>query len=186
MPEIRKCDGCSQLNKKKKTNPCNLGFSCKFDKATKIFLRPSKCRKKIIKEDPKKELKKYKERAIDAFQMWVRYRDNFTCCTCGFHIDKDNKEAKKLVHGGHFLSRKFTQLLLDPKNCHAQCRTCNGLQDWLGISPKYILFMLNRYGKEVFEYLTSKLDKKVEYTIEDWKNLAIYWEKQLQEIKKKS
>lgn len=179
----RTCNGCTQLNKKRKTSPCQIGFNCVYDKNNKIFIRPNKCKNKIIKVNPAKELKKYKERAIDAFQMWIRYRDNWTCCCCGFHIDSNNKEAKKLLHAGHFISRKFETLLLDPKNVHAQCRTCNGMQDWLGINPRYIIYLFKKYGLEVFEYFSSKMSLKNKYSLDDWKQLAIFWEQKLSDIK---
>ncbi|MCM1260601.1 MAG: recombination protein NinG [Staphylococcus sp.] len=186
MPEIRKCDGCSKLNKRKKNEPCELGFNCVFDKTKKVFIRPSKCKKKIVKEDPKKELKKYKERAIDAFQKWIRYRDNFTCVVCGFHIDKNDKQAFSLIHAGHFISRKIEQLLLDPKNCHGQCRTCNYLQDKISLDPRYIIYLFNKFGVEIFNYFDEKIrGKHNKYELEDWKKLAEYWENQLKEIKEK-
>lgn len=182
--KINKCDGCCKLNKKRKSNPCEINFNVIYDKVNKIFIRPNKCKKKILKIDPKKETRRYKDRAIDAFQMWIRYRDNWKCCCCGFQINPKEKDAKKLLHAGHFISRKFETLLLDEKNVHAQCRTCNGMQDWLGINPKYIIYLFNKYGLSVFEYFYNKMNNKKKYTSEEWKQLAIYWETKLEEIKK--
>lgn len=186
MKAVRKCDNCAKLNKKRKTNPCELGFNSIYDKENKVFVRPNKCKKKIEKENPKKELKKVKERAIDAFQKWVRYRDNFTCVVCGFHIDKNDKEATKLIHGGHYISRTINNLLLDPKNCHAQCRNCNFLQDKLGINPKYTLYLFDKYGREVFQYFFEKIigNQTKVYDYDYWKNQMEYWEEKLKEIKK--
>ena len=185
MSKVRNCEGCTYLNKKRKTNPCNKDLPAVYDATNNLYTRPNKCKEKIKKVDPKKEFKKLKEQVIDLFQMYIRYRDNWKCCCCGFFIDPKNQEAKKLLHAGHFLSRKFSQLIMDEKNCHAQCRTCNGLQDWLGINPKYTLFMINKYGKEVFEYFIEKLNSKEELTPEDWLKLKDHWQDKLdKEIKR--
>lgn len=179
MSKVRNCEGCKYLNKKRKTKPCDKEFIVIYDSANKIFIRPNKCKEKFKKVNPKKEFKKLKEQVIDLFQMYIRYRDNWKCCCCGFFIDPKNKEAKKLLHGGHFISRKFENLLLDEKNCHAQCRTCNGKQDWLGISPKYMIYMFNRYGVSVFEYFNNKLKESKKYTEDDWLKLKDYWQNKL-------
>lgn len=179
MSKVRNCEGCEYLNKKRKTNPCNKDFIVIYDKENKIFIRPNKCKEKFKKVNPKKEFKKLKEQVIDLFQMYIRYRDNWKCCCCGFFIDPKNPEAKKLLHGGHFISRKFESLLLDEKNCHAQCRTCNGKQDWLGISPKYIIYLFKKYGLEIFEYFDKKIEENKKFTQEDWIKLKDYWQEKL-------
>lgn len=178
---INKCDGCEKLNKRKKNSPCEMNFNCVFTNG--IYKRPSKCKKKFIKVDPKKELKRYKEKAINAFQTYIKYRDNWECIVCGLKVDPKKSEQRKLMHAGHFLSRKFSQLLLDEKNCHAQCRNCNGKQDWLGVDPKYLKYILNKYGIEVLDYYIQKLEEKRDYTLEDWINISQYWENKLNEMK---
>lgn len=184
MSKIRICDGCQFLNKKKKTSPCNKGLLVSYDINQKIFIRPNKCKTKEKKQNPKKEFIKLKEQVIDLFQMYIRYRDSWKCCCCGFFIDPKEKDAKKLMHAGHFISRKFENLLLDENNCHAQCRTCNGLQDWLGINPKYIIYLFKKYGIEIFEYLSKKQSEKKKHTIEEWQQLKKYWQNKLnKEIK---
>lgn len=181
---IRTCEGCINLNKKKKTKPCDI-FNCKYDIEKNIYIRPSKCKNKIKKIDPKKELKRIKEEAIDLFQTYIRYRDNFTCCCCGFSVSKDDKDAKKLVHAGHFISRSISNLLLDEKNCFAQCRSCNYLQDKVSVNPKYILFLIEKFGKDIFEYYYNKIfkEEKIERDYNYWLEQKEYWLKKLQEIK---
>ena len=130
-------------------------------------------------------IKKVKEEAIELFQTYIRYRDDFTCCTCGFHIDKDHKDAKKLVHAGHFISRKISALLLDEKNCFAQCRTCNYLQDKVSVNPRYILFLIEKFGPEIFEYYYSKIYTKdeTERDLDYWIKQRDYWKAKLEEFK---
>ena len=180
---IKTCNGCQYLNKKRKTNPCNIDLPAVYDAKNCIYKRPSSCKSKPKKIDPKKELQKIKDQVIDAFQTYIRYRDNFTCCCCGKQIDKNDPEAKKMIHAGHVISRKIKQLLLDEKNCHAQCRTCNYLQDKLGISPKYLSFLIKKYGNNIFDYYIEKINNDCDINWQEEKNK---WEKKLYEIKKMS
>lgn len=183
---IRNCEGCQFLNKKKKTNPCKKDFKVVYDSKNGIYRRPSLCKIKEKKINPAKQLKKIKEEAIDLFQTYIRYRDNFTCCTCGFSVSSSDKDAKKLIHAGHFISRKISSLLLDEKNCFAQCRTCNYLQDKVSVNPRYITFLINKFGPEIFEYYYKKIfnEPKIERDLQYWEEQRNYWAKKLKEVKK--
>lgn len=182
---IRTCNGCQYLNKKRKTNPCNLDLLAVYDAKNGIYKRPSSCKNKPKKVNLKKELQKLKDEVIDLFQTYIRYRDNFTCCCCGVVIDKTNPDFKKLIHAGHFITRTCKQLLLDEKNVNAQCRDCNGQQDWKGIDPRYCNYMVEKYGPEVFVYLQKKKEQEwVEPTLEEWQELKKYWTKKLEEVRK--
>ena len=186
MPTIRSCEGCEYLNKRKKTHPCKKDFKVVYDSNSGIYKRPFSCKNKVKKFNPRKELKKIKEEAIDLFQTYIRYRDNFTCCCCGYHVDKNNSEAKKLIHAGHFISRKITNLLLDEKNCFAQCRTCNYLQDKVSVNPKYIMFLINKFGTEIFNYYYDKIynEEKIDRDLDYWIEQRDYWKSKLEEVKK--
>ena len=170
---MRFCNGCTQLDKRLK-NPCKKGFNAVIGKVETI--RPTQCKKKYKKE---KEID-YKKVAVDNFQMYIRYRDNWTCVVCGKHIDPNDPQAKMLLHGGHYISRIKTSLLLDEKNCHGQCRECNGRQNWEGIDPRYTQYLIRKYGIEILDYLNKK---KNEIYKPNWKELAEYWEQKLNEIK---
>ena len=181
---IRTCNGCEYLNKKRKTNPCNKDLPAVYDAKNGIYKRPSSCKNKPKKSDPKKELQKIKDEVVDLFQTYIRYRDNFTCCCCNYHVDKDNPEAKKLMHAGHFISRTVKQLLLDEKNVNAQCRDCNGQQDWKGVDPRYCSYLVNKYGPDIFDYFQMK--KTIpwsEPTFEEWVKLRDFWKLKLEEFK---
>lgn len=177
---IKTCNGCQYLNKKRKTNPCNIDLPAVYDAKNCIYKRPSSCKSKPKKIDPKKELQKIKDQVIDVFQTYIRYRDNFTCCCCGKQINRRNPEAKKLMHAGHFITRSCKQLLLDEKNVNAQCRDCNGQQDWKGIDPRYCSYMVKKYGPLIFDYLQEKKEQEwIEPDMEGWKELLIYWQAKL-------
>ena len=182
---IRSCEGCEFLNKRKKSSPCQKDFKAVYDSKSGIYKRPSSCKNKSKKVNQKQQLKKIKEEAIDLFQTYIRYRDDFTCCCCGFHIDKNHKDAKKLLHAGHFISRKISSLLLDEKNCFAQCRTCNYLQDKVSVNPRYILFLIEKFGPEIFEYYYNKIynEPKIERDLDYWTKQRDYWKAKLEEFK---
>ena len=172
---MRFCEGCTQLNKRLK-NPCQKGFEAVKGKVSVI--RPSKCKKKYQKA---KEID-FKKLAVDYFQMYIRYRDNWTCVVCGKHIDPQDPQAKMLLHAGHYISRIKTSLLLDEKNVNAQCRECNGHQNWEGIDPRYTQYLIRRYGTEVLEYFNQK---KNEICKPNWQELAEYWKNKLEEIRRR-
>jgi len=95
-----------------------------------------------------------------------------------------NPEAKKLMHAGHFISRTVKQLLLDEKNVNAQCRDCNGQQDWKGVDPRYCSYLVNKYGPDIFDYFQLKKSIPwVEPTLEEWIKLRDFWKAKLEEFK---
>ena len=180
----RTCEGCQYLNKKRKTNPCNKNFLAVYDATNRIYIRPFSCKNKPKKIDLKKELKKVKEETINLFQTYIKYRDNWTCVVCGLKVDYKDSEQRKLMHAGHFISRSVKQLLLDEKNVNAQCRTCNGQQDWIGIDPRYCAYMLNKYGNDIFNYLVLKKQESwIEPDLQKWRELRDYWKNKLGEVK---
>lgn len=182
---MRVCGECGAIDRRKDP-PCKFGFPCYVSEKTGALIRPSKCKKKIISATKArtKAVKDAKKRAIDAFQMWVRYRDNWTCCVCGKHIDPTMEGAKNLMHAGHYISRKYTSLLLDPKNVHAQCKECNGAQNWVGMDPRYTKYMVTKYGPEILDYLYQKQHEIKKISHAEWAELAEYWSAELEKIKK--
>lgn len=178
---MRFCNGCTQLDKRLKT-PCKKGFDAVIGKVSTI--RPSKCKKKYKKGAEESLTKKYKNIAIDNFQTYIRYRDNWTCVVCGKKIDPDTKESKMLMHAGHYISRTKTALLLDEKNVHAQCRECNGQQNWEGIDPRYTRYLISKYGTQILDYFDNKKNEIVQLSNAQWQELATFWEEKLKEAKK--
>lgn len=175
---MRFCDKCSQFDKRVK-NFCKKGFEVVIGK-TGFGIRPSKCKKKYKKSKPIN----WKEIAVDNFQMYIRYRDNWTCVVCGKHIDPTEKNAKMYIHAGHYISRSKTSLLLDEKNVNAQCRECNGFQNWEGIDPRYTKYLINKYGADILDYFAKKKNEIVQISNEQWKELASFWQNKLEQIKR--
>lgn len=182
---MRVCGQCGNLDKRKNP-PCRAGFRCYKSEKSEEYIRPANCKKKIVKESiaRRRNIANIKNKAIDSFQMWVRYRDNWTCVVCGKKVNPDAQGAKNEMHAGHYISRKYKSLLLDPINVHAQCKVCNGYQNWVGIDPRYTKFMIDKYGKDVLNYLYQKQHEIKKISNSDWEYLAEYWEGELDKIKK--
>lgn len=174
---MKYCNGCTECDGRKNP-PCKKGFQAYKSEKSGQIIRPSKCKKKYRQV---KEIK-YKEKAVDAFQMYIRYRDNWTCCCCGKHIEPESEGAKKEMHAGHYISRSKLSLLLDEKNVHAQCRECNGKQNWEGIDPRYTQYIINKYGIDILDYLSTKKREIVKIDKKEWENLFYFWQNKLNEM----
>lgn len=111
--------------------------------------------------------KKVKEKAIDAFQMWVRWRDNFTCITCGTKVDPYSETAKMMMHAGHYIGRGNENVVFHEKNVNAQCRNCNGKENWTGDKNPYALKLIEKYGPDILQELENAKTHDHNYSISD-------------------
>ena len=180
---MRTCGQCGNLDKRKNP-PCKVGLPCYKSEKTGEYIRPNKCKKKALKAkiSRKMAIKNARNRAIDAFQMWVRYRDNWTCVVCGKHIDPGQEGAKQLMHAGHYISRKYKSLLMDPKNCNSQCRSCNWKQNLEGVDERYTKYVIDKYGASILDYYNKKKNEIKKISSYEWEELANYWENELKKI----
>lgn len=124
-------------------------------------------RKKLV------PLTKLIKKLDDVFQTVIRYRDNFTCITCGRKFPRGERAQ---LHAGHFVSRKIYATRWDEENIAAQCAGCN-LKQSLGdveIIHKFEQQLKARYGEDVVEDLFRRkhqifklnrawLEEKIEY-----------------------
>ena len=96
---MRKCENCSKL----KGKYCAAGFSPIICKWTGAILRPSRCKKKYktTKRQYALTWKKALAKLDDEFQMYIRWRDGWTCKTCGKSVDPNNHNANATIHAGH-------------------------------------------------------------------------------------
>lgn len=91
----------------------------------------------------------------DVFQMYIRYRDNFTCISCGCKYlvgDKLN------FHAGHYISRGIYATRWDEENVNGQCRVCNGKQNWGDMETiyRYTMNIKQKYDSQVVDRLLQK------------------------------
>lgn len=90
----------------------------------------------------------------DLFQMYIRERDGWKCCTCGKVLLKD----KTNMHAGHFISRRHYSTRWDDTNVHSQCAGCNLKQSFGDVETitKYESFLKLKYGASKVDDLIQK------------------------------
>lgn len=101
----------------------------------------------------RKNISYYKNILSPLHQLVARIRDtddqgNGYCITC-------NKPLHfSLWDGGHCIDRKYNGTLYDPRNCHLQCKWCNGK---LNKGEQYLhgTYINNRYGEGTFDELKA-------------------------------
>lgn len=91
---------------------------------------------------------------------YVRWRDNYTCITCG---------SKKNSQCGHYVSRKYFATRFDLRNCNCQCMACNVFLH--GNMDEYAMKLKEKYGKNVLEELNELKHTPVKFTIEELQDL---------------
>ena len=112
----------------------------------------------------------------DVFQMYIRYRDNFKCITCGAQYPWGERTK---LHAGHFISRGIYATRWDEQNVNAQCAGCNLMQSLpdVEIIHNYEVALEAKFGKGTVDRLlakkhtTHKLNRgQLEADIEYYKN----------------
>lgn len=91
----------------------------------------------------------------DVFQMCIRYRDNFTCITCGKKFPRGERTQ---CHAGHYISRGIYSTRWDEENVNCQCAGCN-LKQSRGdaeVWHRYELALEGKYGKGTVDRLLEK------------------------------
>lgn len=180
---MRDCKGCSKITEQ----GCSLGFEAIKSEKQDLWIRPNKCNKKYrekgkLEVKARKDYKKLVAKLDDLFQMWIRYRDNWTCCCCKTHIPSNSEGAKAKMHAGHYIGRKVLSLRWDPKNVHAQCSTCNMQQNYYGIDPRYTKLLIDKYGIGILDYLDKKKHEQVKFTLEELEEKIIYYKEKIKQL----
>lgn len=103
-------------------------------------------------------LPKLVKKLDDVFQMCIRYRDNFTCITCGRKFPKGERTQ---CHAGHYISRGIYSTRWDEENIAAQCQSCNLKQSLADVETihKFEQQLKLRYGEDVIDRLFEKKHK---------------------------
>lgn len=115
---------------------------------------------KKIKKLKKKTTSQLKKELDRLFSIYIRKKNAdengiAQCVTCG------TRKHWKELQNGHYESRSHLSLRFDETNCNVQCQVCN---IWKGGNyTAYVLFMLNKYGKEHLEMLDRKKYEVTKY-----------------------
>lgn len=90
----------------------------------------------------------------DVFQMCIRYRDDFTCITCGKKFPRGERTQ---CHAGHFISRGVYATRWDEENVNCQCAGCNLKQSLADTET------ITRYAKELeLKYGAGTVDRLIQ------------------------
>lgn len=120
--------------------------------------------------------KTLKKKLDDVFSIYIRLRDSddngiFRCISCGkpvFWKDGDN---------GHFINRQHMSLRYSEKNCNAQCRYCNRLDE--GNNVGYHKGLISKYGGQIVDNLFIVKHKSNKITDTEAKIMIEYYTREV-------
>ena len=100
-------------------------------------------------------IKKLVAKLDDVFQMVIRYRDNFTCITCGKKFPKGERQQ---CHAGHYVSRGVYATRWDEENVNCQCAGCNLKQSLADVEVihRYEVALEQKYGRGTVNRILEK------------------------------
>ncbi len=131
------------------------------------------------KRESLKTRAKWLKDAQDAFNKFIRTRDEGKpCICCGKFPAPDDWKPGGVWDAGHFLGRgAFPELRFDELNCHRQLKTCNGgsgkyAKKGRTVAQGYREGLIERIGLENVEWLESHHEPK-HYSIEDLKAIKL-------------
>lgn len=133
---------------------------------------------RLLKVEGRKRLmtrRDWEKRAQQAFNAWVRLRDQYLpCVSCGrFHNGQ--------WHAGHYLTTGARpELRFEPDNCWKQCQPCN-----TQLSGNLILYrqeLVRRIGIERVEWLEGPHEPK-KYTADELQALERQYKQWTKELK---
>ena len=137
----------------------------------------------------KKKRKKKTENAIlkdewiDTFQMYIRWRDKWTCITCGLTVDPTSETSKRDMHAGHFIGRNILALLTDEENVNAQCSSCNGKEHWNENKEPYRNALICKYGDDIIDKLMMRKNIIKKFTKQSKLDDISNWNKMIEQYK---
>lgn len=119
----------------------------------------------MAKKASKKTLK---AKAWKIFSEYIRrkasdYRGLCACVTCG------KEDHWKNMQAGHAVGGRTNAILFREDVVHVQCPGCNVFKH--GNYNRYSLFMIDKYGRDHFEYLLSLKNKPMKLTEQDLEDI---------------
>lgn len=91
------------------------------------------------------------------FSIFIRRRDSTNgwcaCITCGSMYPWQKMDC------GHYIKRQYKATRWDEKNCNAQCRKCNWLEQ--GANEKYKIAINKKYGPGTNDILEMRKHNKI-------------------------
>jgi hypothetical protein len=132
--------------------------------------------KLLKKKSP--SLSKLKKILWDAFSLYIRTRDNFTCFTCG---KSKATHPDKVYQAGHLFSRKKSAIIYHELNVHCQCYSCNTIHN--SDPDVYREKFKEKYGIDKYNELYNMRNAMCIRKKNDIILLTEYFKQKLEEIK---
>lgn len=111
--------------------------------------------------------------ADQAFSLYVRNRDNWTCQKCG----ADHHIKRSSLHCSHFMGRGKEATRFEPLNADAICYPCHVR---FGAHPQeHLAWQIERKGQEVVDKLIAQSNT---YKKKDRKAEVLVWRAKLKEM----
>jgi hypothetical protein len=120
--------------------------------------------------------------AWDQFSKFIRLRDCLKfgshrmgkCFTCGEVKDFSELDA------GHYVKSTHRLIKFHEQNVHAQCRKCNRFMG--GNEAEYTVRLIDKYGRELVDYLLSQKGKTKKFTRSELIDLKNQYKKKYEEL----
>lgn len=132
----------------------------------------------------KSERSRAKDRANEAFSLFIRTRDairttnsldEFECCTCHRIVPVKGNDC------GHFVPGRGDGVLYEEHNAHGQCASCNRFKS--GMWVEHEITCIELYGEEEVQRLKQQKFVVVKYKAYDFREIAQkYKDKQKEQV----
>lgn len=178
----RKCKQCKEVDLKpaskcvdimEKKGFCSVECLAAHARA-KNKASEEKRRRAQHREDLKRVRSNPRADALKAAQLLARISaadDNgyCTCVTCGY-----TGLYNDYFDGGHFIAKGSSSYwMLDPRNIHPQCKSCNGNGMKFGNKEAaYTLWMIDKYGRDFVDHMQVMKSKVIKRSQAGYNNFT--------------
>lgn len=177
MTKGRKCKVCrkkfEQRNSLQKV--CSIKCAIVLTNRHKSAKAKQQKRNERLKRDALRPRSWYVKKAQEAFNKFVRVRDELDPC-----ISCQRKHSGQ-YHAGHYMSTGArAELRFHPCNNHKQCSACNN-----HLSGNLVLYrrnLLDKVGPDIVEYLET-FNNPQRWTVDELKDIATHYKEELKHLK---
>lgn len=119
------------------------------------------------------------------FSFYIRFRDNWTCRSCGKYCPQRRLNNPDLVQAkiecAHIFSRRHKSVRFDPKNAMALCFKCH--ERYTEDNPAWEAFVIEKMGEDEYNQLRVRRMMTIRY--QDPKAISKEFREAVMEIAKK-
>ena len=189
------CTYCSNGEKMEKVRAKPVVKKPIAKKPVKPKVKKPTVPKELIKKPRKKRraktpYTKAKEALWRIFSIYIRLRDSddsgfCKCCTCeyvGYYKKSEHIENSGKMQAGHFVPKKRgNSVYFLEENVHAQCDSCNLMQD--GNLIPYTLFIEAKYGAGKSQEICDVAKTLKKFKAFEFEEMTDYYTKEVERLK---